>query len=194
MTIDKQNLRKYFRDLRSKISAEEKISNAALAAKNFYNKIVFLPSDIIALYYPIENELSTIPLAESLSSDGIRLCLPSITGKTAPLSFKSWNIGEELIDGRFFNIKEPLDTAPFVIPTIIVIPCLAFDNKGHRLGYGGGFYDRTIEHIKKINPTVQTIIYAHSCQECPDLPSTETDLTADIIITDKTSNYPSSLN
>lgn len=105
------------------------------------------PGVIIAGYWPIGSELDTRLVLNDLARRGFALALPAVVAKGKPLAFRAWSPGDDLVDGQF-NTKEPHPAAPVVTPDILLVPLLAFDKAGYRLGYGGGFYDRSIEGLR----------------------------------------------
>lgn len=107
----------------------------------------------ISAFHPIGDELDPRPLLDRLLSEGYQVCLPVMEGKGKPLVFRAWKPGDELAEVTW-GIKEPLPSAPVVEPDIVLAALLAFDDRGYRLGYGGGFYDRTIARLKTIKPAV----------------------------------------
>lgn len=102
------------------------------------------PVNALAGYMPIHAELSPLPLLEALAAQGITIALPVITPGTLLLSFHTWKPGELLVNGPF-GTAQPSQTATQIKPTVILMPLLAFDDGGHRLGYGGGYYDATLK-------------------------------------------------
>jgi len=98
---------------------------------------------IVAGYSPIRSELDPFPLMRTLRGRGARLALPCVVGRDRPLRFRQWTFGEALVVGKF-GILEPGPEATAVEPAIVLVPLAAFDREGHRVGYGAGFYDRTL--------------------------------------------------
>ncbi len=104
-------------------------------------------------FLPIGEELDPAPLMLRLSAEGYGLCLPVMEAKGKPLLFRSWKPGDVLGE-VMWGIREPLPSAPLVEPDILLSPLLAFDAQGYRLGYGGGFYDRTLGRLRAIKAVV----------------------------------------
>ncbi len=88
-----------------------------------------------------------------LAGEGYGLCLPVMEAKGKPLLFRAWSPGDPL-EEVMWGIREPLKTAAVVEPDIVLGPLLAFDVHGYRLGYGGGFYDRTLARLRALKPVV----------------------------------------
>lgn len=107
----------------------------------------------ISAFFPIGDEIDPMPLLDRMMGDGYSVCLPVMEGKGKPLVFRAWKPGDELSTVTW-GIREPLPTAPVVEPDIVLAALLAFDDRGYRLGYGGGFYDRTIARLKSLKPAV----------------------------------------
>lgn len=108
------------------------------------------PGITIAGYMPIGDELDSRILLSELSRRGFNLALPVVTKMDTALAFRRWDLGDPLNKGAY-GISEPVDDAPTCVPDIILVPLLAFDENCYRLGYGGGYYDRTLAqhpHIK----------------------------------------------
>ena len=102
---------------------------------------------IIAAFWPIRTEINPIPLMAALCSNGATSCLPVTPEEGKPLTFHQWDIGAPLADGPY-HTKEPFGDTPIMTPDLILAPLLAFDAGCWRLGYGGGFYDRTIAALE----------------------------------------------
>ncbi|WP_083567317.1 5-formyltetrahydrofolate cyclo-ligase [Hyphomicrobium sp. CS1GBMeth3] len=111
------------------------------------------PPAIVSGFLAIGNEIDPTPLIERLIGEGYRICLPVMEGKGKPLVFRAWAPGEPLAETTW-GIREPLPEAPVLEPDIVLGPLLAFDTAGYRLGYGGGFYDRTLARLRALKPIV----------------------------------------
>ena len=99
----------------------------------------------IGAYWPFRGEPDVTPLLASLLRRGVRIALPAVAGRLQPLVFRTWTQGKELRPSRI-GVLEPVDGVP-VQPDVLLIPLVGYDRAGYRLGYGGGFYDRTLAAI-----------------------------------------------
>ena len=138
-------------------------------------------SKVIAGYYPIRSELDCLPLLEKLRDQGFSIALPIVLGDDKALSFKAWTLETKLIKGRF-GILIPDEGAKDLEPDVVLVPLLAFDRQGTRLGYGKGHYDRTLEHLKKHKEVISVGI-AYNEQEFEKLPCDDYDQKLDWILT-----------
>jgi 5-formyltetrahydrofolate cyclo-ligase len=136
------------------------------------------PGTIVGGYHALPDEADPALLLERLVDLGCHIAFPRVVGKGAALEFHKVPDGEVLAPGAF-GIHEPLDIWPRVIPQALLVPLLAFDAQGTRLGYGGGFYDRTLALLN-----VPAIGIAYAGQEVPSLPRDAHDRTLDMLLTE----------
>ena len=133
----------------------------------------------ISFYWPIRTEIDPRPVMEAFAPND-PVCLP-VTQGYAPLIFRQWQ-PQTRMDTDGFGVAIPADTAEMT-PRTLVIPMLAFDTRGQRLGYGAGHYDRTLEQLRARH-TVQAIGFAYAAQECACVPVEATDQLLDMIVTE----------
>ncbi len=157
---------------------------ASLLEKNFLDEIDVPDHSIVAGYSRQGSEMDTATLMCGLYDRGATLALPVIDARKKPLIFRLYAPGDPLAPGAMMNILEPLPTAPVVTPSVLLVPLLAFDARGQRLGYGGGYYDRTINGLRQ-QGAMLAIGLAFSCQEVPDVPTGFHDARLDMIVTEK---------
>ena len=138
----------------------------------------------IASFISIKTEISTALLNNYLISLGKKICLPVILNDNKHLIFRSYNKQSILKKGRF-DIPEPDENNKEILPELILTPCLAFDLFGFRLGYGGGYYDRTFARFKKINHTFISVVVAYDGQKINKVVRGEVDQKIDYILTEK---------
>ena len=137
----------------------------------------------IAFYHPISTEVDPLPLIQALEESSLRFCLPVVTGSERPLIFKEWFKDSELIISSY-GVKIPVD-GQLLMPDLIITPLLAFDRFGSRLGYGGGFYDRTIEALRS-KKNILVLGLAFECQRTDTtIPAEPTDQMIDWVLTEK---------
>ena len=177
--MNKKELRKKFLKVRSLIAnrqAKEKKICDLLMNLNFEK------NSIISGYFPIKYEVNIISYLESLNQQKLNVCFPCIIKKDSYLIFKKWDFRKPLKKGKF-EIYEP-DEKKIEIPSKIFVPMLAYTKQKYRLGYGGGFYDRTIEFLEK-KRKITTIGVAFEDQKADEIPVMKFDKRLDIIITEK---------
>lgn len=109
------------------------------------------------------------------------VCVPVITGKGQPLAFRTWSPEAPMVEGAH-GARVPVAGA-WLVPEVLIVPLLAFDRAGHRLGYGGGYYDRTLA-LLRARGVVTAIGFAFAAQEVPGVPVEPTDQRLDLIVTD----------
>nr|WP_255552325.1 5-formyltetrahydrofolate cyclo-ligase [Maritimibacter dapengensis] len=138
-------------------------------------------------FLPIRTEIDPVPIMSELARHG-PVCVP-ITGKIGePLRFARWTPGCDMIEGKFGTLSPA--TPDWVVPEVLIVPLLAFDSEGNRLGYGGGFYDRTLEALRAQRPTL-AVGYAYDAQRVDSLPLEATDQPLDAIVTEtRTYTFP----
>jgi 5-formyltetrahydrofolate cyclo-ligase len=132
-------------------------------------------------YRRIRSELDPEPLMRALAERGLRLCVPVIEGRGLPLKFREWTPGARMRPGPF-GAQVPVE-GDWLQPDLLVCPLLAFDARGRRLGYGGGFYDRTLARLRAAGP-VRAVGFAYAAQEVDEVPADETDQTLDAVVTE----------
>ena len=136
----------------------------------------------VAAYMPVRDELDVRPLLQALVERGMIAAMPCVVGGGMPLLFRQWSTGTALVP-RAFGLSEPPDDAPVVEPDLLLVPLLAFDRSGHRLGYGRGYYDRTLAALRAQRPIV-AVGLAFSAQEVLSLPAGNNDQRLDWIVTE----------
>lgn len=153
------------------------------AARNFIGNIPIPENAIISLYYPLKDELDTEPLAAALVEKGCAIALPVTMSKKEPLIFRRYTPGDALIPGAYGE-QTPDESADIVTPTIVVAPLLAFTREGDRLGYGGGYYDRTLAGLREAG-AVLAVGYAYGAQEVDAMPLDPLDQRLDWVVTER---------
>jgi len=134
---------------------------------------------VLSGYMPMRTEID--PLPAMAAHQGI-VGVPVIIGKAKPLRFREWSPGARMVEGAF-RAMIPEDGV-WVEPQVLIVPLLAFDARGYRLGYGGGFYDRTLEGLRARGP-VLAVGFAFAAQEVAEVPTDATDQRLDAMVTEK---------
>jgi 5-formyltetrahydrofolate cyclo-ligase len=138
---------------------------------------------VVSAFFPYKSEIDTRPLLGKLAGEGWTTCLPIVIALHEPLVFRRWLPGEPTIPG-VWDIPRPTCDAPIVEPDVLLVPLMAFDRHGYRLGYGGGFYDRTLE-LLRTKKKITAIGVAYSAQEVDSVPHDSHDQALDYILTEK---------
>lgn len=138
----------------------------------------------LAGYMPIRTEIDPRP---AMAAHFGPVAVPVIEGAGLPLRFHRWTPGCAMVEGAF-GAHVPA-VAEDVTPRVLIVPLLAFDRRGFRLGYGGGFYDRTLERLRTAGP-VTAIGFAFAAQEIEEVPTEPTDAALDLIVTDAETIVP----
>ena len=133
---------------------------------------------VLAGYMPMRSEID--PLPAMVAHDG-PVCVPVIAAKAAPLRFRAWHRDAEMVMGDFGALVPSV--GDWLTPQVLIVPMVAFDRRGFRLGYGGGFYDRTLERLRARGP-VLAVGFAYSAQEVAELPVEPTDQPLDLLVTE----------
>ena len=137
----------------------------------------------VSAFHPFRSEIDTRPLLGRLAGEGWTTALPVVMGAGKPLLFRRWLPGEPLVKDAM-GIAIPKPATPEVEPDVLIIPLLAFDRKGYRLGYGGGFYDRTLAALRTKKKIV-AIGAGYSAQEVETVPHESYDQKLDFVMTEK---------
>ena len=166
MSSSKNQLRETALAVRADLEKQQGIAAAEMATRFAMMLLRPLPrTRIVAVYHPIGSELDSRFLLTELARSGFRTALPVVVAENQPLAFKLWTVGDNLHPG-LHGTQVPDDDAPFVEPDLIFVPLLAFDAQGYRLGYGGGYFDRTLQAF----PDAQAFGLAFSGQMIDPLP------------------------
>ncbi|HEY6255279.1 MAG TPA: 5-formyltetrahydrofolate cyclo-ligase [Xanthobacteraceae bacterium] len=178
----KAELRRQALARRDALPAAERAQAAeAIAARAF--PLAFKPGTIVAGFMPMKSEINPLPLLRKLADAGVRLALPVVAGPGQPLIMRAWAFGEPLRAG-VWGIKQPPPDAPEAAPDILIVPLLAFDRAGHRIGYGAGYYDMTIAAARQRRAVVAVGI-AFAAQEIAAVPATPRDEPLDLVLTER---------
>jgi 5-formyltetrahydrofolate cyclo-ligase len=162
-------------------AAERAAAAAVIAARPLPVQVV--PGAIVSGFSPLKSEINPVPLMRAFAAAGAQLALPAVMGRGQPLAMRAWSFGAPLNAG-VWGIREPPPSAPEVFPDILIVPLLAFDRAGHRIGYGAGYYDMTIGRLRGMK-AVTAIGIAYAAQEIAQVPTTPRDATLDLVLTER---------
>lgn len=160
----------------------EQRAQAAAALARLADRITVRPGEVVAGFVPIRSEIDPRPLMQRLHAGGARLALPLIGARDAPLSFRAWAADDPLIAGPL-GILEPAASAAPCEPDIVLVPLAAFDRAGHRIGYGGGYYDRTLRDLRA-RRAVRALGVAFAMQQVETIPASRHDASLDAVLTE----------
>jgi 5-formyltetrahydrofolate cyclo-ligase len=161
--------------------ADRRAAAQAIAAQAF--PVPFGDGTIVAGYSPIRSECDPVPLMRRLAAKGAELALPVVDETGKPLSFAEWHFGAQLVAGPH-GILQPRPEVAGVHPDIVLVPLVAFDRRGHRLGYGAGYFDRTLAGLRRAAPVIAVGI-AFAVQEVDAIPADEHDEPLDLVLTER---------
>jgi len=150
--------------------------------KHFLSAFSLPVGSIVAGFLPIQSEPDLLTLLSTLHEQGITVCLPEIEGKHTPLNFRKWAPTDNLKDGPY-GLKEPEKAAENLLPTHMLVPCIAVDKSGFRLGYGAAYYDITLNRYPAGKRPV-TIAVAYDDLVVPKVPCEDHDIAVDYILTE----------
>jgi 5-formyltetrahydrofolate cyclo-ligase len=138
---------------------------------------------VVSGFHPIREEPDVLGLLGALDAEGFGIALPVVTGRGTHLDFRLWRPGEPTALGPM-GIPEPLSDAPSVDPDLLFTPLAAFDRRGRRLGYGAGYYDRSLARLRALKP-VRAVGVAYGVCEVASVPYEVHDELLDAIVTEQ---------
>ena len=178
--LDKSEPRRLARAVRRRLGREA--PDAAALAVGHLPPPFLTRFKIVAGYLPLGGEIDPQPLLRAFAEAGARLALPAAEALDAPLAFRAWREGDALAPDAV-GVPSPLADAPHLAPDLVIVPLLAFDGLGARLGQGGGHYDRTLAALRARRP-VFALGLAFAGQEVASLPAESHDQALDAILTE----------
>ncbi|GAB4224498.1 MAG: hypothetical protein Tsb0032_29230 [Kiloniellaceae bacterium] len=182
---DKRALRETAKAVRAAAARQDRQAGgpAAAALRDLFLATVTLKADqVVSGYWPMSDEIDPRPLMMALAGAGHRLALPAIRAAGQPLDFRAWAPGDPLQPAGF-GTQEPQATAADLTPQVLLVPLLAFDAAGYRLGYGGGFYDRSLALLRDAGDTL-AVGLAFAAQQVAAVPREATDQPLDLVVTE----------
>ncbi len=182
----KAELRERLKAARAREALQVPKAGAALAGR-FPDALLPSAGQVLAAYAPFGDEMDPSGVMARARAQGAALALPVVVKKGEPLVFRQWDFGQPLEAG-VWGIKAPPASAPAVAPDVLLAPLLGFDHFGGRLGYGGGFYDRTLKALRARKPIVAVGV-AYEVQRLPEVPVGPEDEPLDWIVTEAAA-YP----
>lgn len=176
----KAALRIKARAARAGLDHGERAEKAEAAARHFFDGIQLSADTVVAAYWRIRDELDCQPILVRLMDSNHTVVLPVVMGPEEPLDLRVWEQGEALYESGFGTLA-PSELAPRAEPDIVIVPLLGFDSRGTRLGYGGGYYDRTLAALGK-RPKLVGLAFA--AQELDRIPREAHDVPLDAVVTE----------
>jgi 5-formyltetrahydrofolate cyclo-ligase len=177
----KSDLREQARARRDALPAEMRAAAAQVIAQRPFPAPI-RPGVIVSGFMPLKSEINPIALMRKLADAGAQLALPAVAGRGRPLVMRAFTFGDTLAPG-VWGIREPSHDAAELAPDILLVPLLCFDRSGHRIGYGAGYYDMTINRLRSLKP-VTAVGIAYAAQEVPEAPVTPRDAALDLVLTE----------
>jgi 5-formyltetrahydrofolate cyclo-ligase len=173
VSSQKAALRSWARQVRDQ---QDRSQEQTLLAR-LLSEILARPATVIAGVWPLPGEIDLRPLLHTLHERGLAIALPETTPRGNPLVFRHWQPDSVMLAEKFGTFKPD---GPIIAPDLFLVPLLAFDRNGRRLGYGGGYYDRTLP----LYPGRPALGFAYAAQEVANLPSEPHDHPLDAIVTE----------
>lgn len=148
------------------------------------DRLAALRPRVVSGFWSIRSEIDVRPLMQALAAaTGADLTMPVVVARGQPLLFRRWQVGMALVAGPFGTVH-PAESEPALVPDLVLVPLLAFDRRRHRLGYGAGFYDRTLAGLRAAGP-VTAVGIAYAAQEVGAVPVGDHDEMLDLVLTER---------
>lgn len=182
-TERKRQLRKIAKQHRSRAHARSGGTAGALLRDRLIAEVTIPDGAVVAGFSPIDDEIDVLPLLSALSDRGHPCALPVVVGRASPLVFRAWRPGMTLTEATF-GVGVPPPSSPELRPAVVLVPLLAFDRTGQRIGYGAGFYDRTLTALRR-EGDVLAIGVAYADQQVDSVPFDDNDVRLDLVATER---------
>ena len=177
----KSDLRTAALAAREALSGDERAAAAQAIARRGL-PLAIAPGTIVSGYSPIRSEVDPAPLMRALAAQGAQLALPVVLARGKSLAFRVWSPNDRLVLGSL-GILEPSPAAAEVVPDIMLVPLAAFDGLGHRIGYGAGYYDRSLAQLRAAKH-ITAIGLAFAAQQIEAVPALPHDVALDYVLTE----------
>ncbi len=168
--------------VRAEAAAEDPLVTGYALCERVLPAIDFPSGCVVSAYWPIGSEIDPRPLMTHLHEHGHPMALPVTPARGHPLAFRAWR-PDDTLEAATFGTRAPLPFQPELTPRVLIVPLLAFDRAGYRLGYGGGYYDRTLARLRESGP-VLAVGVAYAAQEVAAVPRDGGDQPVDWIVTE----------
>ncbi len=178
----KRHARIMAKAVRAEAAAEDPVATGYALCERILPAIEFPGGCVVSAYWPIGSEIDPRPLMTHLHEQGHPIALPLTPARGNPLMFRAWRPEDTLVTAEF-GTRVPLAFQPELTPRVLIVPLLAFDRAGYRLGYGGGFYDRTLARLRD-SGDVLAVGVAYAAQEVAEVPRDGSDQPVDWIVTE----------
>ncbi len=184
--VQKNDMRRQARLCRDRIAKDARLDFAYKLIENFFGQFSILADTNVAGYWPKGSEFDVKPLLFRLDQEDCNCLLPIVIGKEKILNFGEWQPNDKLARSDI-GVFEPTNDKSSGIPSIVLVPLLAFDKQGYRLGYGGGYYDQTLTALRarERDEHITAIGIGYAEQEVCQVPHENFDQRLDWIVTEK---------
>ncbi len=179
---EKARLRTLALQQRMQMGEVARAQASAQAAHFALELILSSPVRCVSLFSAIHDEIDPRPLAVALRARGVSVALPEVVKLGQPLLFRLWAEHDPLLPKGRYAIPTPAPDAPIIMPDVVMVPLTAYDLEGYRIGYGAGFYDRTLAALRAMGP-VRAFGFAFACQQLPHVPREAHDEPVDAMVT-----------
>lgn len=185
--MNKELLRRKMINWRITLGSSDRVRWSRRAQESLISSDWFRGANTILIYMAFRGEVRTQIIATAAVAAGKRLCLPRVQARSRRLMLHAYSGDPNTLEEGAYGIREPAESWP-IIPfgevDLVVTPGVAFDQSGHRLGYGGGYYDRTLAEVRAANPAVRVVGLAYEFQVLGSLPVEEHDVRVDGLVTE----------
>ena len=182
LATEKRSVREAVLARRMQVPHMSMVQASSSVARHFADHPILAFAPSFAGYVAMRGELDVLPIFHAMARFDKQTALPTVTEKKI-LQFRAWSPGDVLIR-HALGMQEPAPTAPTLIPAIVLVPLVAFDGAGYRLGYGGGYYDRTMALMRRFETPPLFVGVGYSIQEIDQVPTDEQDARLDGVLTE----------